>query len=78
MIKLQELGLKWIVKFVTWDTMCDALCRYAQAKRDRDKNGNWDGTVPSTYETDDEPALQLGSWIRMKRLAYKENRLEKD
>ncbi len=79
MDKLEKIGLKWVSPTsVTWDTMYDALCRYAQAKRDEDENGCWDGTISSKYKTDGDPALNLESWTLRQRTAYKIKELEKD
>ncbi len=58
--------------------MYDALCRYAKARKDQDKNGLWDGNVPASYETNDKPAKKLGRWINRQRSAYANKKLKKE
>ncbi len=58
--------------------MYDALCRYAKARKDQDKNGFWDGNVPASYETNDKPAKKLGRWINRQCSAYANKKLKKE
>ncbi len=78
--KLEKVGLKWYLADygAQWNMMYGALCRYAQAKRDQDKNGRWDGHISTKYETDDEPALKLGVWINNQRTLYKNNKISQE
>ncbi len=62
----------------TWDRNYDVLCRYVQAERDKDKNGNWNGNVTRSYETDDEPPIKLGRWTDRQRVAYRTHRLSEE
>ncbi len=56
----------------SWDKMYNALCWFAQAKRDEDENKYWNGCVLGKFETGDKPSLKLGRWIkRCKRTNYK-------
>ncbi len=61
-----------------WDMMFNALCRYVQAKRDDNEDGEWNGTVPFRYVTDDEPPLKLGFWVNKQRANYKKNKMSND
>lgn len=60
MKELEKIGLKWSVLSTTsWETMYDALCKYAAAKREADPENKWDGNVPANYKTEDQKV----SWI---------------
>jgi len=78
-VELEKVGLKWAVLSTTsWHAMYDTLCKYAQGKRDADKNNYWDGNVPASYETDDKPPKRLGRWVNRQRSAYATNKLKKE
>ena len=77
--QLEAIGLKWAVLSTTsWHTMYEALCKYAKAKRDADKNNYWDGNVPASYETDDKPPKKLGRWVNRQRSTYANKKLKKE
>ncbi len=87
--KLEEVGFLWDARhkngngllkhdgLISWQKNYDALCRYAQMKKDQDKNGNWNGCIPKNHVTDDEPgpSLKLGKWVDNQRSAYKNKKL---
>ena len=78
--KLEEVGFNWgagtgKTHDESWNTMYDALRRYAQEQRDKDANGEWDGNVPHKYVTDDDPPLNLGLWVKTQRQNYRKGTL---
>jgi len=78
-IELEKVGLKWAVLSTTsWHAMYDTLCKYAQERRNSDKNSYWDGNVPASHETDDKPPKRLGRWVNRQRSAYATDKLKKE
>ena len=77
--QLELIGLKWAVLSTTsWHTMYESLVKYANTKREMDKNKYWDGNVPASYETDDKPPKKLGRWVNRQRSAYANKKLKKE
>lgn len=58
--------------------MYEALCEYADLKRKASENHYWDGNVPPSYETEDQPPLKLGQWVIRQRIAYSQNLLNRE
>lgn len=58
--------------------MYESLVKYANEKREADKNRYWDGNVPASYETDDKPPKKLGRWVNRQRSAYANKKLKKE
>ena len=73
---LEKLGLKWsMLELTTWDKMYSLLVRYV-AERKAQSGGEWDGNVPTTYKTLDDPPKALGRWINRQRTARIKKKLK--
>ena len=68
---LERIGLKWSV-LLTWSTMYDELCAFAEARREESANGVWDGLGPSNHKS------SLGGWVNRQRSAYAKGQLKED
>ncbi|KAL7449002.1 hypothetical protein ACHAWC_001111 [Mediolabrus comicus] len=70
---LEKIGLKWLVSLhISWSTMYDELCAFAEARREQSANGNWDGQGPSNHKS------SLGGWVKRQRSAYAKGQLKED
>ena len=75
---LEKLGLKWSMMVSTsWESMFESLKLYAVEMKEKN-GGKWDGNVPATYKTKDDPPLSLGRWINRQRAAYAKKTLKKE
>jgi len=75
---LEKLGLKWSMMVSTsWESMFESLKLYAAEMKEKN-GGKWDGNVPATYKTKDDPPLSLGRWINRQRAAYAKKTLKKE
>lgn len=76
-LELEKIGLKWSVLSTTsWETMYNALCKYAKKKRDADPCRRWDGNCPANYKTEDQKSL--GRWVNRQRSAYAKRKLKSE
>ncbi len=76
-IELEKIGLKWAVLSTTsWQSMYESLCTFVESKKKLDKNNQWDGHVPASYETDEKPPKRLGKWVTRQRAAYSTKKLK--
>ena len=76
-VMLETVGLKWSMLATTsWDEMYDTLKEYADEQVK--KEGQWDGNVPATYRTNDNPPRALGRWVNRQRSAYAKKKLKQD
>lgn len=78
-VELEKIGLKWSVLSTTsWQSMYEALCKYAEEKKALDPNHSWDGNVPANHKTNDSPPKSLGRWVNRQRSAYAKKKLKKN
>ena len=76
---LDRLGLRWSVQCASsWQGMYSHLSDYIRMRKAADPRGEWDGNVPITYRTDDDPPVNLGVWVARQRSAYVQRRLKEE
>jgi Helicase associated domain len=74
---LEGVGLKWSMLATTsWEEMYDTLKEYAEEQMKKD--GQWDGNVPATYRTNDNPPRALGRWVNRQRSAFAKKKLKQE
>ena len=74
-LELEKIGLKWsILTTLSWDSMFESLVAYVEVQKAN--SGEWDGNVPATYRTNDDPPRSLGRWINRMRSSFVKNRLK--
>jgi Helicase associated domain len=80
-LALEKMGLKWsMLASTSWESMYETFCEYVQQKKTSGVGGKseWDGNVPATYRTNDNPPRSLGRWINRQRSAKMKNSLKKE
>ena len=85
-ILLENVGLKWSMLATTsWDGMYETLKEYSEQQTKKSGGGDdvnqpsvWDGNVPATYRTNDNPPRALGRWVNRQRSAYAKKKLKKE
>ena len=76
---LDRLGLRWSVQCASsWQGMYSHLSDYIRSRKAADPRGEWDGDVPISYRTDDDPPVSLGVWVARQRSAYVQRRLKEE
>jgi Helicase associated domain len=76
-VLLEGVGLKWsMLATVSWEEMYDTLKEYAEEQAKKD--GQWDGNVPATYRTNDNPPRALGRWVNRQRSAFAKKKLKQE
>jgi Helicase associated domain len=76
---LEGVGLKWSMLATTsWDGMYDTLKEYAEQQMKKCGDSKWDGNVPATYRTNDNPPRALGRWVNRQRSSFAKKKLKKE